>query len=159
MKTSKIFIALAVSVLLVSMIATVSAAEIPRATAPLNATEEQILIVENLIGDILDEVQNGLGYAEAENKVEPRIYKAVITGQTNGNGYAILSDIMKYAKVQIKFRRVGSRTRTQRKFAQYQWRTNWANSSTYFKYPEAVRTLIYTTNTIEGFLGSKCSIF
>lgn len=27
----------------------------------------------------------------------------------------------------------------------------WANLSTYFKYPEAVRTLIYTTNTIEGF--------
>ena len=31
------------------------------------------------------------------------------------------------------------------------WRANWANLSTYFKYPEAVRTLIYTTNTIEGF--------
>ena len=31
------------------------------------------------------------------------------------------------------------------------WRSNWANLSTYFKYPEAVRTLIYTTNTIEGF--------
>ena len=31
------------------------------------------------------------------------------------------------------------------------WRANWANLSTYFKYPESVRTLIYTTNTIEGF--------
>lgn len=31
------------------------------------------------------------------------------------------------------------------------WRTNWANLSTYFKYPQEVRTLIYTTNTIEGF--------
>ena len=31
------------------------------------------------------------------------------------------------------------------------WRSNWANLSTYFKYQEAVRTLIYTTNTIEGF--------
>ena len=28
---------------------------------------------------------------------------------------------------------------------------NWANLSTYFKYPEAVRRIIYTTNTIEGF--------
>lgn len=97
MKTLKIFIALAVSALSVSISATASAAQIPRATAPLNATEEQILIVENLIGDILDEVQNGLGYAEAENKAEPRVYKAVITGETNGNGYAILSDIMKNA--------------------------------------------------------------
>ena len=31
------------------------------------------------------------------------------------------------------------------------WRNNWANLSTYFKYPQEVRTLIYTTNTIEGF--------
>ena len=31
------------------------------------------------------------------------------------------------------------------------WKDNWANLSTYFKYPEAVRHLIYTTNTIEGF--------
>ena len=31
------------------------------------------------------------------------------------------------------------------------WRDNWVNLSTYFKYPEAVRRLIYTTNAIEGF--------
>lgn len=31
------------------------------------------------------------------------------------------------------------------------WRTNWAHLSTYFKYPQEVRTLIYTTNLIEGF--------
>ena len=30
------------------------------------------------------------------------------------------------------------------------WRDNWANLSTYFKYPKEVRRLIYTTNTIEG---------
>ena len=31
------------------------------------------------------------------------------------------------------------------------WRDNWANLSTFFKFPEEVRRLIYTTNTIEGF--------
>jgi len=31
------------------------------------------------------------------------------------------------------------------------WRENWANLSTYFKYPEEIRKIIYTTNTIEGF--------
>lgn len=31
------------------------------------------------------------------------------------------------------------------------WRNNWANLSTYFKYPQEVRRLIYTTNAIEGF--------
>jgi transposase-like protein len=31
------------------------------------------------------------------------------------------------------------------------WRQNWPNLSTYFKYPQEVRRLIYTTNAIEGF--------
>ncbi len=31
------------------------------------------------------------------------------------------------------------------------WTEKWATLSTYFKYPDAVRRLIYTTNTIEGF--------
>ena len=31
------------------------------------------------------------------------------------------------------------------------WRENWANLSTYFKYPQEVRRPIYTTNSIEGF--------
>ena len=45
------------------------------------------------------------------------------------------------------------------------WRANWANLSTYFKYPEAVRTLIYTTNAIESLnsalrrLNSQRSVF
>ena len=30
------------------------------------------------------------------------------------------------------------------------WKDNWTNLSTYFKYPKAVRRLIYTTNAIEG---------
>lgn len=31
------------------------------------------------------------------------------------------------------------------------WQANWAELSTYFKYPEEVRRLIYTTNAVEGF--------
>lgn len=31
------------------------------------------------------------------------------------------------------------------------WRENWVELSTYFKYPQEIRTLIYTTNTIESF--------
>jgi putative transposase len=31
------------------------------------------------------------------------------------------------------------------------WRQNWAELSTYFKYPQEVRTVIYTTNAVEGF--------
>jgi putative transposase len=31
------------------------------------------------------------------------------------------------------------------------WRNHWPKLSTYFKYDPAIRRLIYTTNTIEGF--------
>jgi len=31
------------------------------------------------------------------------------------------------------------------------WRENWVNLSAFFKYPQELRTLIYTTNAIEGF--------
>ena len=31
------------------------------------------------------------------------------------------------------------------------WKNNWATLSTYFKYPQEIRTLIYTTNQIENF--------
>ena len=31
------------------------------------------------------------------------------------------------------------------------WKNNWAELSTYFKYPEGIRKLIYTTNAMENF--------
>lgn len=31
------------------------------------------------------------------------------------------------------------------------WKEKWATLSTYFKYPEELRKIIYTTNTVEGF--------
>ena len=31
------------------------------------------------------------------------------------------------------------------------WRKNWLELSAYFKYPPAIRRIIYTTNTIESF--------
>lgn len=77
---------------------TANAADIPRETTPLNATEEQTQIVENLISDILDEVQSDkLGYRLAAGYANARIRKAVIAKQTNGNGYCILSPIAQNA--------------------------------------------------------------
>ena len=39
------------------------------------------------------------------------------------------------------------------------WRDDWPNLSTYFKYPQEVRRLIYTTNTIEGFNRRRATAF
>lgn len=74
------------------------AAEIPRETTPFNATEEQIKITENIIGDILDEVQTGnLGYTLAAGYANTRIRKAVMANETDGNGYGVLSPIAQNA--------------------------------------------------------------
>ena len=74
------------------------AAKIPRESTPLNATEHQIQITENLIGDILDEVESGnLGYTLAAGYANTRIRKAVMASQTGGNGYGILSPIAQNA--------------------------------------------------------------
>lgn len=93
----KITIYIITAILLLSGI-TANAASIPRETTPLNATENQIQIVENLIGDILDEVQaDRLGYGLAAGYANTRIRKAVMANQTNGNGYGILSPIAQNA--------------------------------------------------------------
>ncbi len=74
------------------------AAEIPRESAPINSTETQIQITENLISDILDEVQEGnLGYTLAAGYANTRIRKAVMANQTGGNGYGTLSPIAQNA--------------------------------------------------------------
>ena len=95
MKKFSIYIIIAV--LTLSSVS-VNAAGVPRETMPLNATESQAQIVENLIGDILDEVQaDKLGYALAAGYANTRIRKAVIAHQTDGNGYGILSPIAQNA--------------------------------------------------------------
>ncbi len=77
---------------------TAFAAPIPRESTPLNATEAQIQITENLISDILDEVQSSnLGYTLAAGYANTRIRKAVMANQTDGNGYGILSPIAQNA--------------------------------------------------------------
>ena len=91
MKKSIIYIISIVSVLLSSF--SVSAAEVPRESVPCNAANEAIIFVESCIGDILTEVQNGLGYADARAKSNRIFFAAFLKGQTNGYSYGELVDI------------------------------------------------------------------
>ena len=86
----KIIICLIITMLITS---TVNAAEVPRESAPCNATNEAIVIVESFIGDILTEVQNGLGYADARAKSNRIFFNAWLNGQANGYSYGELVDI------------------------------------------------------------------
>ena len=86
----KIIMCLIITMLITS---TVNAAEVPRESAPCNAINEAIIFVENCIGDILNEVQNGLGYADARAKSNRIFFNAWLNGQTNGYSYGELVDI------------------------------------------------------------------
>ncbi len=61
---------------------TVNAAEIPIESTPCCATYESTIITERLIYDILDEVKGGMGFADAMNKANGRIYNEVLAGNT-----------------------------------------------------------------------------
>ena len=91
MKKSIISIISIVSILISSF--SVNAAEVPRESAPCNASNEAIILVESFIGDILTEVQNGLGYADARAKSNRIFFDAFLKGQTNGYSYGELVDI------------------------------------------------------------------
>ncbi|MBQ4545438.1 MAG: hypothetical protein II996_07725 [Oscillospiraceae bacterium] len=91
MKKSIISIISIVSILISSF--SVSAADVPREAAPGNASNEAIIIVESFVGDILTEVQNGLGYADARAKSNRIFFNAWLNGQTNGYSYGELVDI------------------------------------------------------------------
>lgn len=86
----------------VSISSAAFAAEIPRESVPRNATEESIVITENLIGGILDDVQNGLGYQSAWCRANNAVYNAVLAGNTNGYGYADLAAISRNAILQYR---------------------------------------------------------
>ena len=91
MKKSIISIISIVSILISSF--SVSAADVPREAALGNASNEAIIIVESFVGDILTEVQNGLGYADARAKSNRIFFNAWLNGQTNGYSYGELVDI------------------------------------------------------------------
>ena len=90
MKTIKAIIILSVLTIFAT---TTYAAEVPRESAPCNATNEAIIVVESFIGDILTEVQNGMGYADARAKSSRVFFNAWLNGQTNGYSYGELVDI------------------------------------------------------------------
>ncbi len=99
---AKKFIAVLSAVLTMAMICSVHASEIPAETLPPQATEQSVAVVERLIGDILTETQQGLGYADAMAKANKRIIGAVLAKQTEGYGYGLLGAIARNAVFQYR---------------------------------------------------------
>ena len=86
----KKLITLIIAMLLTTTI-TAGATEIPQYSVPIIANDESVEIVENIMGDILEQVQNGLGFGIAQAQANTRIRKAVLDGKTNGYSFTVLS--------------------------------------------------------------------
>ena len=81
---------------------TVNAAPVPRESAPCNATEHQITVAEGFISGILDEVKNGIGYADARAKSNRIFFNACLNGQTSGYSYGEMTAIANNAIFQYR---------------------------------------------------------
>ena len=109
---------------------------------------------------------NLAGFSNAIEAVFPRtdIQNCIIHQLRNSSKYvsykdlkALMADLKQvYAAVDEPSAEAGLNRFAERWDKKYpkisaSWRENWANLSTYFKFPEELRRLIYTTNAIEGF--------
>lgn len=119
------------------------------------------------VEDILITCIDGLtGFPEAISAVYPKteIQQCVIHQIRNSTRYvsykdikALMADLKKvYAAIDEETALYELENFAEKWDSKYpkisiSWRNHWAELSTYFKYPQSVRTLIYTTNSIENF--------
>lgn len=99
MKKISIFL---ITLSLTASAVTANAAPILKESLPCYATTEQVTVTENLISGILDEVKNGLGYADARAKSNVLIFNAWLNGQTGGYAYGELTPIANNAIYQYR---------------------------------------------------------
>ena len=119
------------------------------------------------VDDILIASVDGLsGFSEAINAVFPKteIQRCVIHQIRNSTRYVSYKDVKTLMKDLKKVYTAPSEETAVSELKNFDkiwgkkypkiaisWRKNWPELSTYFKYPDEVRKLIYTTNTIEGY--------
>ena len=119
------------------------------------------------VQDILIACVDGLtGFPEAIDAAFPKteIQQCIIHQIRNSTKYvsykdlkALVADLKQVygapteAVALEALERFGSRWDSKYPKIRKSWEKDWMNLSTYFKYPEAVRRLIYTTNAIEGY--------
>lgn len=80
----------------------VNAAEIPPESLPSNATFDCMEYTESLISDILDKVQKGLGFSNAQAEARRRFFALVVSDKSNGYSFSQLSEIASNAIFQYR---------------------------------------------------------
>ncbi len=92
-KTIKIIILTLVAVMLFTSATSVSANTIPREAVPDGTPLKAVTIAEDLVGNVFAKVQTGTGYAVAKAEANRILLKAIISGETDGFGFGVLSAI------------------------------------------------------------------
>ena len=119
------------------------------------------------VDDILITCVDGLiGFPEAINAVFPKteIQQCIIHQIRNSTKYvsykdikALMADLKRvYGAIDeetalYELEQFAAKWDSKYPKISVSWQTHWPELSTYFKYPQSVRTLIYTTNAIENF--------
>ena len=119
------------------------------------------------VEDILIACVDGLtGFPEAISAVYPKteVQQCIIHQIRNSTRYvsykdikALMADLKKvYAAVDeetalYELEQFAAKWDSKYPEISASWKAHWSELSTYFKYPQSVRTLIYTTNSIENF--------
>jgi len=80
----------------------VNAVEIPPESLPSNTSFECMEYTESLISDILDKVQNGLGFSDAQAEARRRFFTLVVSGKSKGYSFSQLSEIASNAIFQYR---------------------------------------------------------
>ena len=88
---------------------------------------------------IVHQIRNSLKYVASKNQKEfmqdlKPVYKAIDK-----------------ATAELELEKLADKWQKKYPIVIESWQRNWEKLSPYFKYPEAIRKLIYTTNTIEGY--------
>ena len=105
------------------------------------------------VEDILITCVDGLtGFPQAIEAVYPNaeIQQCIIHQIRNSTKYVSYKDLKKLM-ADLKTEKKNKKWDSKYPQIHKSWSERWPTLATYFKYPEAVRRLIYTTNTIEGF--------
>lgn len=150
--------------------------EIPGMWIGENESSKYWLMVLNQLRDrgiediLIISTDNLEGFSQAINAVYPKaqIQKCIIHQIRNSTKYVSYKDIKELMKDLKEVYKVATEEVATTKLEEFEdkwgkkypmcvssWKNNLAELSTYFKYPQEMRRLIYTTNAMEDFLRSQ----
>ena len=115
---------------------------------------------------LIASIDNLKGFAEAINSIYPEteIQSCIVHQVRNSLKYVASKDQKQFMKelkcvykaetkalAELELEKLAEKWETKYPVVLKSWRNNWEKLTTYFKYTEPIRRLIYTTNAVEGY--------